>query len=221
MLKPVTKILSGPLARISGMTDGTQDASVQAFLEARHAYRAARNSQRLLIVEALKSAGFEVKTRGNAGRGLPKYSSGGRLTPPFDLSNWMWVAGERDGVFVMVSLQVLDQDPRSMNMHALIDRVGVDVSGLLTLSMNQIRCLSEQPLVSSFRSTRAISLRSLHLSSRRLLRWLDQKVGTFSDRCVVGRTKDFLKESERSAPVFASKSFTTSFALVTTHASPS
>ena len=109
------------------MTDGVQDQSALVFVEARDAYRNARNMQRLLIVEALKSAGFEVKTRGNAGRGLLKYTSGGRLTPPFDLSNWMWVTGERDDVFVMVSLQVLDQDPKSMNVHALMDRVGVEV----------------------------------------------------------------------------------------------
>lgn len=108
------------------MTDRSQDPSGQAFLEAREAYRAARDSQRLLIIEALQSAGFEVKTRGNAGRGLRKYTSGGRLKPPFDLSNWMWIAGERDGVLVMVSLQVLDQDPKSLNLHALIDRIGVD-----------------------------------------------------------------------------------------------
>ena len=109
------------------MAVSVQDQSAQAFVGARDAYRNARNTQRLLIVEALKSAGFDVKTRGNVGRGLSNYTSGGRLTPPFDLSNWMWVAGERDDVDGMVSLQVLDQDPKSMNVHALMDRVGVEV----------------------------------------------------------------------------------------------
>lgn len=38
----------------------------------------------------------------------------------------MWVEGQRDDIVVVVSLQVLDQDPNSMNIHALIDRMGVD-----------------------------------------------------------------------------------------------
>lgn len=39
----------------------------------------------------------------------------------------MWVEGQRDEVFVTVSLQVLDQDPNSLNVHALMDRIGVAV----------------------------------------------------------------------------------------------
>lgn len=35
--------------------------------------------------------------------------------------------GERDGVQVCVTLQVLDQDPNSRHIHALMDRVGVMV----------------------------------------------------------------------------------------------
>lgn len=109
------------------MPENPIDVAAHTFEVARTAYRDARNAQRLLIVDALKSAGFEVRTRGNAGRGLAKYTSSGRLNPPFDLSNWMWVEGQRDEAFVMVSLQVLDQDPNSLNLHALIDRVGVEV----------------------------------------------------------------------------------------------
>lgn len=112
---------------IETMSESSTGTSSQRFLDARNSYSSARNEQRLLIIDVLKSAGFDVKTRGNAGRGLSKYTSGGRLTPPFDLSGWMWVEGEREGVFVVVSLQVLDQDPNSMNVHALIDRIGVDV----------------------------------------------------------------------------------------------
>lgn len=103
------------------------DPSVVAFNAARDAYREARNAQRLKIVAALKSAGFEVETRGSAGRGLKTYTSGSRLTPPFDLSGWMWVEGQRGAVHVTVSLQVLDQDPNSLNVHALMDRIGVAV----------------------------------------------------------------------------------------------
>lgn len=100
-------------------------AATERFREARAAYMHARNEQRLLIADALDSAGFNVKRRGSAGRGLPNYTSGRRLNPPFDLSNWMWVEAERDGVTVTVTLQVLDQDPNSSNLHALVDRIGV------------------------------------------------------------------------------------------------
>lgn len=103
------------------------DPSAAQFSAARDAYREARNAQRLKIVDALRAVGFEVKTRGNAGRGLKRYTSGSRLNPPFDLSGWMWVEGQRGEIHVSVSLQVLDQDPNSLNVHALMDRVGVAV----------------------------------------------------------------------------------------------
>lgn len=109
------------------MSNSFLGPAAEQFNVARDAYRDARNEQRKIIVEVLKTAGFKVKARGNAGRGLGNYTSGGRLAPPFDLSNWMWVEGQRDDIFVVVSLQVLDQDPKSMNIHALIDRIGVDV----------------------------------------------------------------------------------------------
>lgn len=104
-----------------------QDPSVVAFNAARDAYRDVRNVQRLKVIDALKSVGFEVKKRGSAGRGLKKYTSGSRLVPPFDLSGWMWVEGQRGEAHVTVSLQVLDQDPNSLNVHALMDRIGVAV----------------------------------------------------------------------------------------------
>ncbi|PPH37218.1 hypothetical protein C5C53_07845 [Rathayibacter sp. AY1E3] len=39
----------------------------------------------------------------------------------------MWVEGQRGEAHVTVSLQVLDQDPNSLNVHALMDRIGVSV----------------------------------------------------------------------------------------------
>lgn len=102
-------------------------AVAEQFIAARDAYRDARNTQRKIIAEALTAAGFTVKSSGNAGRGLVRYMSSGQLAPPFDLSNWMWVEGQRTGVNVVITLQTLDQDPRSLNIHALIDRIGVNV----------------------------------------------------------------------------------------------
>lgn len=49
------------------------------FAAAKNAYVAARKNERQKIREALKSAGFEVKTSGNAGAGLRNYTSGRRL----------------------------------------------------------------------------------------------------------------------------------------------
>lgn len=99
----------------------------QEFIEARHAYRRARSGQREKIIEALRSEGFDVTKRG--GRGSSEYTSGKRLSPSYDLSDWMWISANRGDVHVMVSLQVLDQDPdpRSKNIHALMDRIGVDI----------------------------------------------------------------------------------------------
>lgn len=51
------------------------------------------------------------------------------MDPPFDLSGWMWVEARRDDVGIIVSLQTLDQDPQSLNIHVLMDRIGVGVFG--------------------------------------------------------------------------------------------
>lgn len=118
-----TSVLTPTLQNVTSV-----ESANQAFRDARDVYRSARNEQRRLIVDALTRAGFTVKTRGHARRGLTTYSSGGRLAPPFDLSNWMWVEGERGEHRVVVRLQVLDQDPNSKNIHALIDRLGISVS---------------------------------------------------------------------------------------------
>lgn len=97
------------------------------FQQAKAMYIAARKKERARIRSALQGAGFQVKSGNNAGQGLRSYTSGGRLSPPFDLSNWMWIEAQRDGIWVIVSLQVLDQDPHSLNIHALMDRVGFQV----------------------------------------------------------------------------------------------
>lgn len=97
------------------------------FQQAKEAYVAARKLERERIRQALKAEGFVVKVRGNAGQGKEKYTSGHRLTPPFDLSNWMWVEAKCNGITVLVTLQVLDRDPDSRNIHALMDRIGIRV----------------------------------------------------------------------------------------------
>lgn len=112
----------------SFLAGGGNVEGLKHFIEAKAAYRAARVEQRSIIVNALKEAGFVVKNRGHAGRGETAYTSGGQLHPPYDLSNWLWVQAKRDGVTVMVTLQVLDQDPNSRNVHVLMDRIGVEIA---------------------------------------------------------------------------------------------
>ncbi|MFC5370768.1 hypothetical protein [Arcanobacterium bovis] len=54
--------------------------------------------------------------------------SGRRLDPPFDLTGWQWVEAWRDDVQVLVNLQSLDKDPNSGDVHALVDRISVEVN---------------------------------------------------------------------------------------------
>lgn len=68
------------------------------FQQAKAMYIAARKKERARIRSALQGAGFQVKSGNNAGQGLRSYTSGGRLSPPCDLSNWMWIEAQRDGV---------------------------------------------------------------------------------------------------------------------------
>lgn len=97
------------------------------FEEAKIAYVVARKQQRSKIRDSPKQAGFKVKISGSAGQGICKYTSGKLLDSPFDLSNWMWVESGRDSVLILVTLQVLDQDPKSLHIHALMDRIGVQI----------------------------------------------------------------------------------------------
>ena len=93
------------------------------FYEVKEKYEEAREEQRRQIVDCLKCKGYNVTCRG--GKGLRNYTSGGNLIKPYDLSNWKWVEAKKGGVYYLVSLQVLDEDPVSGNMHVLMDRLGV------------------------------------------------------------------------------------------------
>lgn len=97
------------------------------FEQAKDSYVAARKRERARIRRALKAEGFDVKVNDIAGQGKKDYTSDNRLNPPFNLSNWMWMEAERNGISVLVTLQVLDRDPKSLNIHALVDRIGVRV----------------------------------------------------------------------------------------------
>lgn len=123
--------------------------NLENFIEPRAAYRAARVEQRALIVDALKGAGFSVKNRGRAERGKIDYTSGGWLNPPYDLSDWLWVQAQRDGITLVVTLQVLDQDPNSINVHVLMDRIGVKIARDGDSSKRVVTTQFELPLATS------------------------------------------------------------------------
>jgi len=102
--------------------------SSKAFTEAKNAYKKMREESREIILDCLSHhEGFEkIKKRGGSGRTI--YGKG-RLNPTYDLSNWKWVEGELNGKNFIISLQPLDIDPGSGNIHVLMDRIGIIISG--------------------------------------------------------------------------------------------
>lgn len=124
-----------------------------AFCRARDAYRAAREEQRNKIVRRLKAAGYKgvaPKTgapkslTAHGGHGLARYTNGGRIDPPHDLRNWLWVDARRpDGAVVRVMLQSFDQDSRTHNEHALLDRISI---GAVPESIHDSRWLTTTEL---------------------------------------------------------------------------
>lgn len=99
------------------------------FQAAKSAYREARERERQKIVRLLTDLAFDVVDGKGAGHGPQKYPrTSDRITPQLDLSNWMWVEGTSlsdPSIQVLVTLQVLDWDPSTRNVHALFDRIGV------------------------------------------------------------------------------------------------
>ena len=79
--------------------------------------------------QEIRDAGITVKTRGRAGKGLTAYTSGGRIAP-YDLSNWKWVElNHTDHDFTcLVSLNMVETDPKSGNTHCLFDRIGLYIT---------------------------------------------------------------------------------------------
>ena len=60
--------------------------------------------------------------------GNKKYTSGSRLSRPYDLSNHMWIDLSYKGNDILISLQSFDIDPnknKTNNLHVLYDRIGI------------------------------------------------------------------------------------------------
>lgn len=93
------------------------------FTNLRKQYQSARNVERLRIVHELKDRDYEVSYC----QGTYRYTSRGVIKPPFNLGSWKWIHAHRDGVTAIIDLQILEQDRVTKNVHAWIDRIGVDV----------------------------------------------------------------------------------------------
>lgn len=103
------------------------------FDEIKRCYINARNEQRKSLIDSLvnEKNGYSVVTRGRAGRGSTKYTSGKSLTPTYDLSNHMWIEASKsiendnDEVHFLISFNPYEVDKNSDNPHHLYDRIGV------------------------------------------------------------------------------------------------
>lgn len=62
------------------------------------------------------------------GSGERKYTANSTIEP-YDLSNWKWISAriESLGLDIDISLQAFDIDPKTLNRHVLMDRIGLYV----------------------------------------------------------------------------------------------
>lgn len=110
------------------------------FIKARTEYHDLRRGQRQLIIDEIEkridkkewkiSMSKIIKGRG-AGQGNSKYTSGGSLVVPFDLSYWLWLDlrnydKEKEGT---IFFQSHDIDPNTGNTHVMLDRVSFGYKG--------------------------------------------------------------------------------------------
>ena len=101
------------------------------FTEVRKEYEHLRENERRSLAkylsthEELRDAGLQVVYRGVAGKGRKNYTSRGKF-PVFDLRNWKWVqVKDEKGFNCVISLNMLDIDSKTKNIHSLYDRIGL------------------------------------------------------------------------------------------------
>ena len=112
----------------------------EEFLKIKEAYKSARTEERKIIINFItkkkdnegnylftksKDKPFNTRNQYLGGRGDEKYTSGRRLSRPYDLSNHMWIDLSYKGNEILISLQSFDIDPNSHNIHVLYDRIGI------------------------------------------------------------------------------------------------
>lgn len=104
------------------------------FQYIRTVYEALREEERIKLNEYLREskviadAKLRVVAGGLAGKGSYRYKSN-RKVRAVDLRNWKWVeVKSKDGFDCVISLNMLDFDPKTKNIHSLYDRIGFVLS---------------------------------------------------------------------------------------------
>ena len=113
----------------------------EEFLKIKEAYKSARTEEKKRIIDFItkkkdkegnflftksKDKLYTTRNQYKGGRGDKKYTSGSRLSRPYDLSNHMWIDLSYKGNDILISLQSFDIDPNNeKNLHVLYDRIGI------------------------------------------------------------------------------------------------
>ena len=112
----------------------------EEFLKIKEAYKSARTEERKSIIDFItkkkdekgnylftksKDKPYNTRNQYSGGGGNKKYTSGSRLSRPYDLSNHMWIDLNYKGNDILISLQSFDINPNSHNLHVLYDRIGI------------------------------------------------------------------------------------------------
>lgn len=104
--------------------------------QVREAYKILREEERQKLVDYFKGLSWIVRPKspgpkvvsGNAGKGHIDYTAKGRIVA-YDLTNWKWIeirTGKQAEDFdCVISLNMVEVDPDSGNVHALYDRIGL------------------------------------------------------------------------------------------------
>ncbi|WP_018142977.1 hypothetical protein [Alloscardovia criceti] len=93
-----------------------------SFEELRKKYNDARNIERSKIIEDLRKHDFKVSGR----QGSPRYTSRRNISP-YNLGIWKWIVVRKNNFTAVINLQTIEQDSKTKNIHALFDRVSIDV----------------------------------------------------------------------------------------------
>ncbi len=94
-----------------------------AFKYIKNKYNELRNEQRKKILMKLRDLGFKA----NWSQGIRNYTSRGKIKPPYNLGMWKWIVARKGIITAIISLQTLEQDSKTKNIHVLFDRISVDV----------------------------------------------------------------------------------------------
>lgn len=101
------------------------------FQKIKNEYQSLREKEREKIVDFLNLNGFKgekgkpISKHYKSGKGVFNYTSGSTLEKPYDLRIWKYIEAYKDDKYFIISLNALDKDPNSNNIHALFDRISI------------------------------------------------------------------------------------------------